>query len=317
MTEARQPPTVMTVNGPIPAEDLGITLPHEHVFIDLSREYRRDGVLNDVPLAVEELARFRDAGGRTVVDVTSFGIGRRPLSLQRVSRDTGLHIVAGTGVYRRQYHDHDWLDRMSTNALAEVIERDIVEGIDGTDVRAGIIGELACDEWLTAGEERGFRAAARAHRATGITLTTHAARWPIGLAQLDILEEEGVDLRRVIIGHCDTVASVDWSSVKDVMDYHEQLARRGAYVQFDNIRGGHDHAVRRRVDYVRHLLDRGYGEQVLLSQDVCLTSHLRAYGGMGYDFVVTEFLRLLEAAGASKAEVEMLVVDNPRRAMTG
>ncbi len=309
-------PTVMTVLGPVPADDLGIVLPHEHVFIDLTREYRPDGLLNDVPLAIEELGWFRQAGGRTVVDVTSIGIGRHPRSLREVSERTGLHIVAGTGIYRRQYHDKEWLDRVSTNALADVIMADLNEGIEGTDIRAGIIGELACDEWLTAAEERGFRAAARAQRATGVSITTHAARWPVGLPQLDIFDEEGVDPRRVIIGHCDTVASVEWSSVQDVMAYHGQIAHRGAYVQFDNIRMGSEHALRRRVDYVRNLLDKGHGEQVLLSQDVCLTSHLRAFGGGGYDFVATVFLPLLQAGGVSKAELEMLVVGNPRRALT-
>src|SRR5206468_9738603 len=88
---------------------------------------------------------------------------------------------------------------------ADMIVRDIEVGADGTDVRSGIIGEIACDRVIAAAEERSFRAAARAHNRTGITISTHAARWPIGHAQLDIFEQEGVDLRRVIVGHSDTV----------------------------------------------------------------------------------------------------------------
>ncbi|MBA2275673.1 MAG: phosphotriesterase, partial [Chloroflexi bacterium] len=193
--------SVTTVRGPIPAEELGVTLPHEHIFIDLMREYRGDGLLHDPALASHEAAAFAAAGGGTIVDVTSIGLGRQPTALRAVSEATGVHIVMGTGYYREPYLDRPAVDRRTVDELAEEIVRDIEEGVEGSDVRAGVIGEIACDRWLTSAEERCFRAAARAHRRTGLTITTHAARWPVGLAQLDLLAEEGVDPRRVIIGH--------------------------------------------------------------------------------------------------------------------
>lgn len=310
-------PTVVTVRGPVPAGQLGVTLMHEHIFINLLPEYRGDGLLNDAPLAVQELTRFREAGGTTVVDVTNASLGRHPRTLRAISEQTGVNIVLGAGLYRRQYLDTAWVDRTSTDALAEWIARDLTVGIGDTGIRAGIIGEIACDEWITAQEERSFRAAARAHKKTGTTITTHAARWPIGLAQLDLLAEEGVDLRRVIVGHCDTVNSVEWTSAQQVMEYHEALARRGAYVQFDTIRRGSEHQLEVRVAYTRNLLRKGHAHQVLLSHDVCLASHLRANGGGGYDFLLTDFVPRLRSAGVSTEEIALITVENPRRALTG
>ena len=218
---------------------------------------------------------------------------------------TGLHIVRGSGYYRRAYFPA-YVDELSTDALADLIVADIEEGVDG--VRAGIIGEIGCDKVITAIEERSFRAAARAHRRTGLTITTHAARWPVGGAQLDLLVEEGVDPSRVVIGHCDMVPD---------HDYHLSLARRGAWIQFDTVQGVHEHDTRCRLDWLRSLADAGFLGQVLLSQDVCLRSDYAAMGGPGYAYVVTGFADRLRAEGFDDADLHTLLVDNPRRMLTG
>jgi phosphotriesterase-related protein len=301
-------PVVTTVLGEVPAEELGVTLPHEHVFVDLVREYRGDGLLNDPALAVRELEAYVDAGGRTLVDCTSIGLARDPLGLRRVAEQTGLHIVMGCGFYRDPYLPAE-LERLSVDAVAEEIVRDIEEGADGTDVRAGVIGEIGSDRgWVSALEERSFRAAARAHRRTGLTITTHAARWPVGIPQLDLLAEEGVDPARVVVGHCDMVPDPA---------YHLEVARRGAFVQFDTVHGESDYDTRRRLEWVRKLADHGFLDRLLLSQDVCLRSDYAALGGPGYAYVVTTFAGHLRDAGFSDAEVRGLLVDNPRRALTG
>ncbi len=197
---------IMTVTGPLAPDELGVVLAHEHVFIDLVREYRGSGLLNDEELAREELAALRTAGGRTLVDLTTDEIGRDPAALRRVSEATGVSIVMGCGHYRDPYLDRNWFDRMAVDAIADEIVRDLTEGVGGTGIRAGIIGEIGADRhYISAAEERSFRAAARAHLRTGVTINTHAARWPVGLAQLRLLAEEGVDPRRVIIGHTDSV----------------------------------------------------------------------------------------------------------------
>jgi predicted metal-dependent phosphotriesterase family hydrolase len=300
---------VMTVLGPVGAQELGVTLPHEHVFINQLREYRGNGLLNDRTLAAQELSRFAASGGRTIVDCTSIGLMRDPLALREVSREADVNIVMGSGLYREPYIDRDWVDRTSADELADLIVRDLEEGVDGSGARAGIIGEIGCDKWyLSSAEERSFRAAARAHLRTGIPITTHAARWPVGLLQLDLLESEGVSPENVIIGHCDTVPDTG---------YHEAIARRGAFVQFDTIRGEAEFDIDRRVQFVLNLIRAGFHESILLSHDVCLRDHLAAYGGCGYDFVVTKFAGRLRNAGLDDAAIDELLVVNPRRALSG
>jgi len=300
---------VMTVTGPVGRDELGFVLPHEHVFIDLVREYRGSGLLNDEHLACQELGALKAAGGGTLVDLTPDEIGRDPAALRRVSEATGISIVMGCGHYRDPYLDRGWFDRTPVDVIADEIVRDITEGVRGTGVRAGIIGEIGADRrYISAAEERSFRAAARAHLKTGLTISTHAARWPVGLAQLKLLAEEGVDPGRVIVGHTDSVP---------IPGYHLALVEQGCYISFDSIGTGSSYDTHRAVDYVLDLVRAGFGSQILLSHDVCLRDHLRATGGCGYAYLLTEFLPLLTAAGLDQEQVRAFVTDNPVAAVAG
>ncbi len=197
-------PRVMTVTGPIDAQDLGVTLPHEHVFLNLMLEYKKEGVLNDEVLARRDAEQLHDFGCRSLVDCTSVELDRDPMALLRMAEATGFNIVMGCGHYRDPYIDREQLDRRGVEGLATDLIAEIQDGFEGTGIRPGIIGEVGSNRaWISALEERALRVAAKAHLATGLTIMTHAARWPLGLPQLDILEEAGVDPRCVVIGHCD------------------------------------------------------------------------------------------------------------------
>jgi phosphotriesterase-related protein len=299
----------MTVTGPVAADQLGVVLAHEHVFIDLVSEYRGSGLLNDEHLACQELRALRAAGGSTLVDLTLDEIGRDPAALRRAAEASGVSIIMGCGHYRDPYLDLGWFDRTAVDAIADELVRDITEGACGTNVRAGIIGEIGADRgYISAAEERSFRAAARAHARTGLTISTHAARWPVGIPQLQLLAEEGVDPRRVIVGHTDSVP---------IPGYHLALVRQGCYVSFDSIGTGSPYDTERTVDYVLELVRAGFGAQILLSQDVCLRDHLKAAGGPGYAYVLTDFLPRLIAAGLDPEQAQSIVTDNPRNALTG
>lgn len=301
--------SVMTVLGPVPAQELGITLPHEHLFSSLFPEMRRDGVLNDYDLTQAELEPFVRAGGRTIVDCTTVELQRQPKLLRQLATDTGLNIIMGTGHYRDPYLDRLWFDRHDAGAIGELMVQEVVSGVEG-GIRAGIIGEIGCHlDHISAAEERSFRAAAYAHLATGLTISTHAVTWPVGTIQLDLLESCGVDPGRVIVGHCDTVPTPG---------YRLGLASRGAYVQFDTIRGGslaHQLEARRRG--ILELADAGHLDRVLLSQDVCAVSMLAVNGGGGYSYLLDTFVPELRKAGLDEAAIRSLLVDNPRRALTG
>ena len=298
---------VMTVNGPINADDLGVTMMHEHVYIDLWKEIQREGILENLATAVLELQPFKDLGGGTIVDVSNQDIGRNPLGLQKVSRESGLNIIMSTGHYRSPFLDKDWFDKNSVADVARELIRDIEVGVADTGVRAGIIGEIGCERrWIGAAEERSFRAAAKAQVATGVPISTHAAGWPSGLDQLDLLESEGANPARIVIGHCDTVPDPN---------YHLAIAKRGAWVQFDTIREANELELSSRVRYFVELASAGYLSQILLSQDICVRSHLASRGGGGYSFLLREFVPRLVDAGVSESDVRTVLVDNPRRVL--
>jgi len=298
---------IMTVLGPVAADTLGIVLPHEHLLCDMRRVTGNfDHLVDDAMLAIKEVKQFKDAGGTSVVDVTSWGLGRDPRTLQHISQETGLHIVMGCGWYRGPFLP-ERIERANANELAAEIVRDLTEGADDTGIRAGIIGEIGADkDYISPAEERVFRAAARAHNQTGAAITTHAFLYPVGLDQLDILQEEGADLRRVIVGHCDTYLS---------LDYHEAIVKRGAYVQYDDIGKRYHCPDERRIAALIELIRRGYVSQILLSSDVCLRSHLHLNGGIGYDHVLAKFLPALREAGVSEEQIEMMTVENPKRVL--
>ena len=307
---------VQTVLGPIAPETLGVTLPHEHTQIALWHipgrwDYWQ--LSRDRELILEELAAFRAEGGSGLVDLTMPGVGRDPLWLADIGRASGLHVVMGAGWYRGAYYPPEArIDRRSVDDLADELVRDVTDGVDGTGVRAGIIGEIGTDKpWVSALEERVHRAAARAARRTGLAVTTHGVLSPVGLDQLRIFEEEHLDPARVVIGHADSYP---------VLDHHLAIIERGASVEFDFLgmsfsaleRHGEPRVLRLLLD----LLGRGHAARILLSQDVCHDSQLQRYGGQGYTYLARTFLPRLAEAGVSDAEIELMTIANPRRILT-
>jgi phosphotriesterase-related protein len=303
---------VQTVLGPVAPGDLGFTLPHEHTKCSLWWvENRWDywELIGDEPRINEELAAYRALGGGTLVDVTPIGIGRDLARLARLSQATGLHIVAGAGWYRQAYYPAEArIDRRSVDDLADEIVQEFIDG----PVRPGIIGEIGTDKpWVTAQEERVFRAAARAALRTGASVTTHAVQSDVGLAQLAILEEEGLDPARIVIGHCDSHPR---------LEHWREIVRRGAHVQADFLGMSFTPLERadepKVVELISTLLNEGFEKQILLSQDVCHDSQLASYGGNGYTYLQKSFLPQLAAAGVNAATIKTITVENPARLLT-
>ncbi len=307
---------VQTVLGRIDPSDLGFTLPHEHTQIALWHVRDRWDywqLTRDEPAILEELAAFRDAGGRSLVDLTGAGVGRDPTWLAGLARSSGLNVVMGCGWYREAYYPTDLLvDRRSVDDLADELVREATDGVGDTAIKPGIIGEIGTDKpWVSAREERVHRAAARAARRTGLSITTHGVLSAVGLDQLRIFEDEGVDPARVVIGHADSYPQ---------LDHHLAIVDRGASVEFDflgmSFTAVERHGESRVVDLLCELLARGHEDRILLSQDVCHDSQLLRYGGNGYTYLATTFLPRLRAAGVTDAEIEAMTVANPRRLLS-
>jgi predicted metal-dependent phosphotriesterase family hydrolase len=309
MTQAE--PYIQTVDGAVDAASIGVTLSHEHVFLEL---WARDGEgfigqTRDEDLLAAELGAFRSMGGSCLVDQTPGGAGRDPLGLRRVSARTGVAIVTGCGWYTEPYYPPaDDLVRRSAADIAAQLVGEITEGLDGTDVRPGIIGEIGASQgWISPLEERVHRAAARAQVATGLPLATHTLYHATGAAQMAIFDEEGVDPARVCIGHCDTFPS---------LSYCLTVARWGGYVSIDNVghqAGDHEAAVRRLV---LDLIEAGHSEHILLSQDVGQVHELGSRGGRGYTYLLENFLPALREAQVPEETIHAITVENPRRWLT-
>ena len=302
---------VTTVLGPVAAEDLGITLPHEHLCLNLNRgdgfQFRLKPLREtDRELICTELLSFQREGGKTVIDVTPPDLGRNPRVLAQISRETGLNIIMGTGRYREPFYERALWERTTRSLTAEFIQ-EITEGVDG--IFPGIIGEIGVHAYhMSPVEERVHRAAARAQVETGLPLTTHALESAVGIDQLDVFEEEKVDLTRVAVGHCDSYPR---------LDFHESILARGAFVEFDLIRGQNEYDTLMQVELICKLVERGHLHKLLLSQDVCIREHLQAYGGQGYGYVLRSFVPRLLKAGLTESEVNVILIENPRSFLTG
>jgi len=304
-------PYIETVDGPVAPDSIGWTLTHEHVFLEMWGDDGQGfiGQTRDEDVLASELQAFADAGGSCLVDQTPGGSGRDPLGQRRLSARTGVKIVTGCGWYTEPYYPPgDDLARRSTADVAQGLIAEITAGFGSTGVRPGIIGEIGASQgWITPLEERVHRAAARAQIATGLPLATHTLYHATGLAQMSLFDEEGVDPARVCIGHCDTFPSVD---------YGVAVARWGGYVSIDNIghqAGDHERRVR---DVVLGLIEAGYADHVLLSQDVGQVSELRCSGGRGYTYLGEFFLPALREAGVPEETIQTMTVENPRRWLT-
>lgn len=297
---------VVTVRGPVPADQIGLTNSHEHLLLDLHRVSKNiAGILNDEALAIEEVGHFKAAGGSCIVEVTSLGLGRKPAALKRISEAADVHVVMGSSWYRDSHFPAE-IQRRSLWDLADEVVRDLTEGVEG-GIRAGIIGEVGDEgDYITPAEERVFRASALAQQRTGATITTHAFLHPVGVAQLDLLEHAGADVRRVVVGHCDSYLD---------LSYHEQILQRGAYVEYDLVGKGYIYPDARRADGIAELCRRGYADRLLLGTDVCLRTNLRAYGGYGYDYLITRFLPMLRERGVAEEQIQSMMVENPRRVL--
>jgi len=349
--------SVVTVLGEVEADALGITLPHEHLLLDLRSQYaepadpelrrlglrpvcaetvetvRRDPyalrdnlLLDDVECAVTEVERFRDAGGRTIVECTSRGLSPRPDDLATISRRTGVHVIAGCGYYTQDTHPSDMADR-PVEQIADEMVRDLTEGIGGNDiraggpgVRAGVIGELGTSKTILPQETKVLRAAARAFAQVPRAIYVHTYPWSReGVAAARVLIDDGVDPARIVICHIDVTFD---------MAYLRELLDLGVFIEFDDFgkefepdvpeggfAGGRFATDGERVRVVARYLEWGFGAQLLVTNDICLKCMLHAHGGAGYTHILDDVVPMMRAAGIAQADIERLLVENPRRVL--
>jgi predicted metal-dependent phosphotriesterase family hydrolase len=300
----------MTVRGPVAPAELGVTLSHDHVLIDAWEFFGKphyEVILDDEAIMIEEAQYYKAAGGGTICDPTNIGIGRNAPGLLRVSEASGVHILMGAGWYRESVYPR-YIYETSTDDLAEMLIREIVDGVDGSGIRPGFIGEIGTERGVfSPANERVFRAAARAHLRTGCPILTHTTHWgELALEQLDLLAEEGVAAENVVVSHLGDRRGIKWWL---------PIAERGAYMSIDNLAEIAGYApLHFRADNVAALCAEGLAGQILLSNDICALDKLKTYGGVGYANVIENFLPMLRERGVSEEDISHMTVGNPAKA---
>ncbi|WP_410737475.1 phosphotriesterase-related protein [Citrobacter portucalensis] len=281
----------------------GYTWVHEHLHIDLSGfKNNLDCRLDQYDLICQEMKDLRALGVSNIIEMTNRYMGRNPQFMLDLMRDTGINVMACTGYYQDAFFPEHVAAR-SVEQLAQEMVDEIAIGIDGTELKAGIIAEIGSSEGvITPLEEKVFIAAARAHIETGRPISTHTSFSTMGLEQLVLLQAHGVDLSRVTVGHCD---------LKDNLDNILRMIDLGAYVQFDTIGKNNYYPDENRIGMLHELRNCGLLNRVMLSMDITRRSHLKANGGNGYDYLLTTFIPQLRQSGFSQADVDTMLRDNP------
>jgi len=309
---AEPEPRIQTVRGPVAAGDLGRTLIHEHVLVDFigaeraSRSrYNADEVFR---VALPHLKKLRELGVRTLVECTPAYLGRDPALLRRLSEASGVRLLTNTGYYGASggkylpAHAHT----ESAEQLAARWTAEAREGIEGTGIRPGLIKIGVDGAPLPEVNRKLVRAAARTHRATGLTIHQHTGSGAAALEALDLLRDAKV-----------AGAAFVWVHAQSEADraLHLEAARRGAWVEFDGVGPGQ---VEKHAELVLAMRQAGFLKHVLISHDAGWY-HVGEPGGgqfRGFELLFTELLPTLRKAGVTDREIRTLLTENPKRALT-
>ena len=338
---------IQTVRGLIRPEDLGPTLMHEHILWDVTRpetraeaeangtepvtitldnccEINRRSILDygnqsnhDYAVALKELSRLREAGGGTVVDLSNFGLDPDPDGLRFLSEGSGIHIIQGAGYYVDEYVPEDMKGRSVDELTTEIVSQ-VTEGCWGTDVRAGIIGEIGCMWPLRPFERKALQAAAQAQQETGAAINVHPGRHREAPFEIvDVIVEAGGDISRLVMSHIDRTffTNDDVFRLADtgcVIEY-DFFGIETSYYWFGDADLPTDYM---RLRYIRALIERGFLNQIVISHDICTKTRLVAYGGHGYGHIFRNVVPLMRSKGFSEAEIDAILIENPRRILT-
>jgi phosphotriesterase-related protein len=303
---------IHTLKGSVEIDSLSLILPHEHLFTDL-RGPHVAGYAEGEPSAVLKvvepfLAEASAAGVTALVECSTVGVGRNLSVLQRLAEATPVQIVAPTGVYREAYIPASLLEA-GEDDLAELWTRELLEGIEGTSIRAGFIKLAMSDDGPTALEIRNLNAAARASQNTGAVIASHSIGGQVARREMDVLEAAGLDLQCFIWVHAQT--EPDLSILKEA-------AQRGAFVELDTV-GAPFQPQTELLQTVLALVEAGFIDQLLLSHDAGWydpgrPDGLPEGGYRGYTALVREFVPELLRRGITQDQVRVMTVDNPARA---
>jgi phosphotriesterase-related protein len=298
---------IRTVRGDIDPSQLGIALLHEHILTMPPQSVTdRDLELSNEAVMTMEVAHFKAAGGGAIVEMSPRDYGRNPQGLKQISEETGVHIIAITG-WIKQAGYTTWSSGRSVNEIADEMIADVTQGMDGGEIRAGVIKAGSSKNRITGEEEKVIHAAAIAHRETGAPISTHTEAGTMGIEQANMFIEGGVAPERILIGHCDR--NLNW-------DYHLALANKGVWLGYDQIGKDKYYPDSERVAFIKRLVEHGFADQIALSGDLARQSYFPGYGGWqgpGYGYVLWRFAPMLREAGIPVDMIDRMLIETPKR----
>jgi phosphotriesterase-related protein len=301
---------IVTTLGPMHRDELGLILPHEHIFVDLRTwdqpGYGEADAEDVIRLMRPEVENARAAGVTAIVEPSTVGVGRRADILRAFSEATSFPLVAPTGVYREPWVP-PWVHAAEEAALRDWMVGELTSEIEKSGVQAGWIKVGASDDGLTESETKVLRAAGAASAATGAAVGSHTIRGRVACTQLDVLEAAGASPDRFVWIHAHQEPDIT---------IHHDLAGRGAWIEYDGI--GEPDDDDRFIDLILRALDAGLANRVLLSHDRGWYDPAQPGGGTPKPFTyLTEvFLPRLNAVGVEDATIRQMTATNPFEAFS-
>lgn len=342
---------VQTVRGLFDSNNMGITLPHEHLFIDLTNSYMKEPkslkekklarekivlsnlwyarhhliscidnlILNDENLITQEVLCFKEAGGSTIVDLTCNNIGRNPEGLWNIAEKTNLNIIMGTSYYLAQSYTPDMqMPLKKVEDFAAEFIKDIKVGIGKRKIKAGIIGEIGMSWPIIDTEKKVLQGAGIAQRETGVAINIHqSGNKDAPFEYIKILEGVKADLSHVALSHMSKVFPIY------AREDRCKIAEKGCYLEYDmfGVDGNFPTSLSEydiindalRIAQIAELINDGFLSQILISQDICFKVLLKAYGGGGYSHILDTILPMMYKKGISESQINTILIENPKR----
>ncbi|MBR2570773.1 MAG: phosphotriesterase [Clostridia bacterium] len=302
---------LMTVTGTIDSSQMGFCQMHEHLFTADTPAARANPALriDREDLSAAELKDYRALGGDTVVDCQPGGAGRDIGALRRISRESGVRIVSVTGFHMPVFYPADhWVFRESAGEMRGRFERELRQGVAadaGEPVFPGAVKAAVGRDGATGRFEVCLRAAAGAAARCGVPLILHTEYGIGAVRAVGVCEEEGLDPAHIAVCHADRQAA-DFRT-------HEEIARTGAYLEYDTIARYKYHDDESEIRLIRHMLDAGFGNRLLISLDTT-AARLKRYGGEpGLGYILRDFTAMLAESGVGTGEISTITRENPRR----
>lgn len=281
-----------------------IILPHEHLYIDLSTvKNDPDTKMDNIQQVIDELKELKKFGVSTIVEATNIGMGRNVKILEHIQNETGLKILVSTGFYQQAFY-FNLVEEKTIDDLYNVMEKDILFSIDGSNLSATVIGEIGTSlNKITKQEEKVLTASCRLSLKYDLVILTHLSLGTMAKEQLSIMIRENVKLSKIIFSHIE---------LSNDLEYILEILKSGVNIGIDTCGKLSYLSDERRIEIIKKIIENGYINQLVLSMDISRKSYMKSNGGFGWTYLFDSFITKMKKANITEKEIE-IIFSNPNR----